>query len=55
MNSIKTPRHAKLFELIRQQNLVAARTPEGARKMADLADAQGFIEAARASLRAEPV
>lgn len=43
-------RHARLFELIRQQNLMAARSERAAGALAELTDAQGFIEAARATL-----
>lgn len=43
-------RHARLFELIRQQNLMAARSEKIAGELHELTDAQGFIEAARATL-----
>ncbi len=46
-----TPRHARLFELIRQQNLAVARCEASAQQAADLNDAQSFIAAAQNSLR----
>ncbi|MCV2892180.1 hypothetical protein [Lentibacter sp. XHP0401] len=53
MNHVtNAPRHARLFELIRQQNLASAACPETARDTTELTDAQHFIASARKSLHA---
>lgn len=43
-------RHARLFELIRQQNLMIARAEKATDELHELTDARGFIDAARATL-----
>lgn len=46
-----TPRHARLFELIRQQNLAVAQCQVASETAAELNDAQSFVAAAQNSLR----
>ncbi len=45
------PRHARLFELIRQQNLASANCSQTTQYKAEMNDAQSFVEAAQNSLR----
>lgn len=53
MNRVSKPaRHARLFELIRQQNLALAACPVAASDAQQLNDAQSFIQSAQKSLHA---